>query len=379
MVIADFNKPLALPELDLVKKKAPLRLGFSTGSAATAAALGAAIFIRHGRPPDKVTISLPKGESLDINISEASRDHLGLITCSVIKDAGDDPDVTNGAKISVSLEPIDQPHIYLIGGSGVGRVTKPGLAAPVGGFAINPVPTRMLIEHLSLFISAIGPGLKATVSILDGERLALKTLNPRLGVIGGLSILGTTGLVRPFSHQAYAQTIETALKVALAQGLEEIVLTTGGRSETMAREARPDLPLEGFIQIADFFSFGLKSAAALGFKTIGLASFFGKAVKQASGAAYTHARSSDLDLGALAASLKNLSSRLSYLISSASTALNALEILKAENQLWVVQELAQSVVKAAARFAGAKVNIWTQIFDFDGLTLARAELKGRDL
>jgi cobalt-precorrin-5B (C1)-methyltransferase len=354
--------------------KNPLRLGFSTGAAATAAALGAVVFLSEGRAPDRVAIKLPKGESLTINLAEASRDPSGLVRAEVVKDAGDDPDVTNGARVCASLKYSSTPGLVIAGGSGVGRVTKPGLVVAPGNFAINPVPTAMLVEHLRPFLPPGRMGLSVCVSIVDGERLALKTLNPRLGIVGGLSVLGTTGLVRPFSHAAYAATIESALKVARALGLTETVLTTGGRSEDLARKARTDLPEEAFVQIADFFKFGLKTAANLGFETIGLVSFFGKAVKQAAGEANTHARSVGLDLKGLALGLTSPGDPLRDLLSSAPTALAALEILKNLDRLSVVEELAERVVKAAARFAGPKVRLWSLIFDFDGSLLAQAFL-----
>ncbi|MDR2442551.1 MAG: cobalt-precorrin-5B (C(1))-methyltransferase CbiD, partial [Deltaproteobacteria bacterium] len=252
-----------------------LRWGFSTGTAATAAALGAVKFLEDGRPPDQVEPNLPGKRSLILNLSDA---HLsdGRAQATIIKDGGDDPDVTNGARVGASVMRTTQCGLTIIGGPGVGRVTKPGLVLKIGEWAINPVPLRMLADNLAPFLRP-DSGLLVSISIDDGEQIATKTLNPRLGIVGGLSVLGTTGLVKPFSHGAYVATIDSSMKVARALGSWEIVLTTGVRSEEFARRDRPDLIPEAFIQIADFFRTSLKLAVRHEFKKIGLGIFFGKA------------------------------------------------------------------------------------------------------
>jgi cobalt-precorrin-5B (C1)-methyltransferase len=346
-----------------------LKTGFSTGSAATAAALAAAVAIATGRIPDKVEILLPKGGTLSIPIYEGTIQK--SVQTVVVKDAGDDPDVTNQARIGVVVEARDKAYgLSLSGGEGVGRVTKPGLAIKPGEWAINPVPRRMLAENLAAYLEL--QGLKVEIFVKDGERLAQKTLNPRLGILGGLSILGTSGLVKPFSHGAYAATIESALSVAKALGVSEAVLSTGGRSEDLARKYRPDLPEEAFVQIADFFQAGLSMAAKKGFAAIGLSMFFGKAVKQAKGYPYTHAHAHDLDLKSLAGWLPDLPRDLRKEIERAPTALAALEILKAAGQTQAIKSVATKAVNSARIFTGAGPAIWAVIFDFDGTILATA-------
>jgi cobalt-precorrin-5B (C1)-methyltransferase len=356
----------------LSAKRENLRIGFSTGAAATAAAKAAAIGWRDGAIPDAVTIRLPKGQELRVPIAE-SRIRNGEATAVVVKDAGDDPDVTHGARVGATIRPTASPGLLIAGGAGVGRLTKPGLVLPPGEFAINPTPRAMLRESLAPFHEGAAEGLKATVFIEKGEILAQKTLNPRLGIVGGLSVLGTTGLVRPFSNSAYIATIASALKVARALSLEEAVLATGGRSEGFARAARPDLPEEAFVQIADFFSGGLKLAAKSGFKTIGLAVFFGKAAKQALGFPYTHAHQSELALAPLFSALPGVPPRLLEALAGAPTALAALNILKDGGLLSLVVPIADRVLASARGFVGPGPRLWARIFDFDGKSLAFRE------
>ncbi|MDR1395211.1 MAG: cobalt-precorrin-5B (C(1))-methyltransferase [Deltaproteobacteria bacterium] len=346
----------------------PLRSGFSTGTAASAAALAAALALKTGRLPEEVLVRLPKGKQLTIPLFEGTIQK--SIQTAVIKDAGDDPDVTNQARIGVILEE-GPPGLSLAGGSGVGLVTKPGLVIPPGEWAINPVPRWMIQENLAPFLKETG--LRVTVFVRDGEKLALKTLNPKLGIIGGLSILGTTGLVKPFSHSAYVAAIESALSVARALGLTEVVLTTGGRSEELARLSRPDLPEEALVQIADYFQAALSRCAKMGFETIGLAVFFGKAVKQAAGCACTHAHKNEMDLAALAQWLEGFPPGLCAEIAASPTALAALDVLKARGQTAAVPLVARKMLESARRFAGGRPKLWARIYDFDGRTLALEE------
>jgi cobalt-precorrin-5B (C1)-methyltransferase len=326
--------------------------------------------LRDGRIPDKVTVTLPKGGQIAIPVFEGTTRKGAQAV--VVKDAGDDPDVTNRAHVGAILEEREKEKgLAIAGGEGVGLVTKPGLVLPPGEWAINPVPRRMLAENLGPFLKEAG--LAVTVFIRDGKALAEKTLNPRLGVVGGLSVLGTTGLVKPFSHGAYVATIDSALSVARAMGLAEAVLSTGGRSEAFARELRPDLPEEAFVQVADYFQAGLSKAAKKGFSAIGLAAFFGKAVKQAAGHGCTHAHKNDMDLKALSQWLSFLPARLRGEIATAPTALAALGLLKASGQARSAEIVAQKALSSARAFAGPGPRMWAVILDFDGTVLARAE------
>ena len=220
-----------------------LRQGFATGTAAAAAAQGA-LYELLGRPcPDRVEVTLPGGGSLSIPLNRHGR-HGARGEAVVVKDAGDDPDVTNGAEIGARVWRLEAPgageDITLSGGEGVGRVTKPGLPVAVGEPAINPVPRRMIRRALRQVWDEICPGeplrLRVEIFVPRGEELARHTLNPRLGIVGGISILGTTGLVKPFSHQAYRATIASSLRVAQAAGLEaHRVSAPGARARSTSR------------------------------------------------------------------------------------------------------------------------------------------------
>jgi cobalt-precorrin-5B (C1)-methyltransferase len=355
-----------------------LKSGFTTGTAAAAAAK-AAVMLAFGHILDQVDVSLPDGGSLNIPVVWSKCVGKGVCQAMVIKDAGDDPDVTNKARITaeVELKPAlsGQGALQICGGEGVGLVTKPGLPLEPGNAAINPVPRQMIARSIRQALAWAAPDeefkVKVTISVDKGESLAQRTLNPRLGIIGGISILGTTGRVKPFSHEAYTETIDLGLSVARAEGLEEAVLTTGGKSEKRAMALRQDLPETAFIQIADYFGYALKACADAGFKKVGLVSFFGKAVKQAAGLEYTHAHKAAMDLSLLAQWLQKagLSQRISLEIAGANTARQALDILRAEDLLNLVPEVGRRMLRSASGSAGPALGVWTVILDYDGTVL----------
>jgi cobalt-precorrin-5B (C1)-methyltransferase len=213
------------------------------------------------------------------------------------------------------------------------------------------------------------------IFVENGEELATLTLNPRLGIVGGLSILGTTGLVKPFSHEAYLAVIDSALSLARALGFREVVLTTGRQSEKLARAARPDLAEEAFVQMADFFGDSLKKAAVGGFESIGLAVFFGKAVKQAAGWANTHAHCQDQDPALLAGWLSEAAPPAVLAeVARALTARAALEILKEAGLARPAAETVAARVLASARlWTGPGPRLRLTIFDYDGQPLTSAD------
>lgn len=293
----------------------PLREGFTTGSAASAAAKAAATLLLTGQTCTCISIPLPPGQSpdlrLDIPIAELEQTQDGQAAwATVIKDGGDDPDATHGAAIrcrvawSASVAP---GEVGVEGGEGVGRVTRPGLPVAVGQPAINPAPRKQieaaLREALGESIRQTSCGLLATVCVPDGERLAAKTMNPRLGIVDGISILGTRGTVKPFSHEAYQATIREALDVARADGLDVLACSTGRGSERLLRAAKPKLPDLAFVQVADFYGFTLREAASRGFQDLSWGCYFGKFVKMSQGLDNTHAHAAPLDFEALAATL----------------------------------------------------------------------------
>ena len=290
-----------------------LKSGFTTGTAAAAAAKAAAILLVSGCAPDVVDIRLLTGDSIRIPVHRSRLISGCQAVATVIKDAGDDPDVTHGAEIGAVVTCYRRsndftmqeeaggkrhPRIVITGGEGVGQVTLPGLEIPPGQAAINLGPRKMIDQAIEDVLDVRFVDDKITVQIFvpEGRRLAEKTMNARLGILGGISILGTTGIVRPMSHEAYVATIASSLSVARAAGCSQVVLTTGRRSERFAQSVFPVLPALGFIQIGDFFKLALQAASQNGFTRITLAVLFGKAVKMAQGFAHTHAAKADLSL-----------------------------------------------------------------------------------
>ncbi len=364
----------------MAKKR--LRTGFSTGTSAAAAAKAALMLLTGGKAPEAVEVRLPIGKTLSIPVHECGLIDSVSARASVIKDAGDDPDVTNKAEICALVQIGEgKPGLELMGGQGVGRVTLPGLEVPVGEPAINPVPREMIRQALLEVWNQSGLNkpfsLKVTISVPKGEELAPRTLNPRLGIVGGISILGTSGIVKPLSHEAYTATIKSALSVALAEGLKEVVLTTGGRSEKHAMALRPDLPDLAFIQIADYFGFALSEAAAQGVKRLGLVVFFGKAVKQAQGLECTHAHKSPLVVRKLAAWLgeDGAGPGLIENVHTANTARHALEMLRDGERLDLVAGVGARMMEQARRFGKYKLDVWGAILDYDGSLLFQQGLE----
>ena len=291
-------------------QKQGLRSGYTTGACAAAAARGAARMLRTQHLVEEITLTLPRGEIATFHLQGQTFDDTSA-ACFVVKDAGSDPDVTHGAEIHAQVTRAalrrPGPHmIFVRGGTGIGKVTKPGLAVSVGEAAINPVPLRMITEAVreECGVACQPQMLTVTVSIPNGAELAKKTLNERLGIIGGLSILGTTGIVTPISARAWTDTIDTAIDVALAGGSRTVVLATGRTSELAVQkyletgEQANDkhLPEEAFVMMGDYVGHALGACAAKGVRQVILAGQFAKLLKIACGHEQTHVASSTLDL-----------------------------------------------------------------------------------
>lgn len=319
--------------------KKPLRQGFTTGACAAAAARGAALMLSHQKYISDVRIDLPAGISAVFQLQGQSF-NTNEASCFVIKDAGDDPDVTNGAEVWATVGTTAGSRIkgqgsglVIEGGIGIGKVTKPGLAVPPGEWAINPVPRQMIEASVYSVFSPLplDPApltLKISISIPDGEERAKKTLNQRLGIIGGLSILGTTGIVRPISAKAWTDTIDAALDVAKACGCGTVVLSTGRTSEMAAQNyfsLQPSdfiLPDEAFIMMGDHVAYTLRACLQRGFTQPIMACQFAKLLKIACGHENTHAAASELDLASLLgwAETAYLPAEILEIISKANTA-----------------------------------------------------------
>lgn len=265
------------------------RIGFTTGANAAAAAKAAALALLLGESPQEVEIWLPAGWRQAFRVHRLERKGDGVLA-GLIKDAGDDPDVTHGAEIQAYVTTASQDTLE--GGEGVGVVTRPGLGVPVGEAAINPVPRRMIWEAVR---EVTDRPLKVVVSIPGGEELAKRTLNPRLGILGGLSVLGTTGVVKPYSTSAFRMSVVQAVGVARANGLLEIAATTGGRSERFAMALLPHLPELAFIEMGDFVGDVLKAARKVGMEVVRIVGMIGKISKMADGKTMTHAAGGEVN------------------------------------------------------------------------------------
>lgn len=289
-----------------LKNPKPLRKGFTTGACAAAGAKAAAQALFSGlrkRKPFKAAITLPSGKIAHIEVSKliAGKTKAQAI---VIKDAGDDPDVTNRARIITTVELLDRkkPLIIIEGGPGVGIVTKPGLKIRPGRPAINPVPLAMIRRSIKEASKEAGKSLavKVTVSVPNGDKLAKKTMNPRLGIVGGISILGTTGIVEPLSLAAYRHSISCGISVAVSTGLREAVFSTGRSSEKIV-EKELSLPPAAFVLTGDHMGFAIKEASAYkGLKRVTVAAQFGKMSKLAAGHFETHCSDSSVEFRFLA-------------------------------------------------------------------------------
>jgi cobalt-precorrin-5B (C1)-methyltransferase len=300
--------------------------------------------------------------------------------CTAIKDAGDDPDVTHKAEIGAKVKLLKPAGdsvissgglngIKIAGGIGVGRITKPGLEVPPGEPAINPGPRKMITQAIKEVLDKHQnpSGVNVEVFVPKGEEIAQKTLNARLGILGGISILGTTGIVRPMSHAAFIATIKSALSVAWASGQKRAILTTGRRSERFAQLLWDQLPEEAFIQIGDFFKRSLEFASKKGFELIILAVFFGKAVKMSQGTPHTHAAKSKLTLNKLSQWALQISNNPEFAdqVLSANTARHAFDII-INTYPEVISHVGRQVIKSARSFAGKNIQIQCVIFNYNG-------------
>ncbi len=356
------------------KATKPLRYGFTTGACAAAAAKGAALMLREQRLVDEVEINLPIGIAVRFRLHGQRLTETGA-ACHVVKDAGDDPDVTNGAEIhaAIEVEYFTAHGIILQGGRGIGRVTKPGLAVKVGEWAINPVPRSMIVEGVKevLAVRCIPATFTITVSIPNGEELARKTLNERLGIIGGLSILGTTGIVKPISTKAWTDTLDCAVVVALASGSNRVVLSTGRTSELVAEKRlgnEDNLSEESFVMMGDHVGYALRASEHKGAKEVILVGQFAKLLKVACGHEQTHASSAELDLQQLAAwcSLEPRTSNLEPLARCANTARQLLE--ESANDVALVNMVCSRAQEAAAKMVPG-LNVRVLLAGYNGEVL----------
>lgn len=312
---------------------APLRRGWTTGACATAATKAALTALITGEFPDPVSIKLPKGQEPQFALAfESITDHYA--SAGIVKDAGDDPDVTHGATIIATVAPAKPGSgICFKAGEGVGTVTLAGLPLAVGEPAINPVPRAMMQAEVESLCTEFGlpPDVVITISVPGGAQLAEKTWNPRLGIVGGLSILGTTGIVQPFSCAAWIHSIHRGIDVARAAGLDHVVGSTGSTSEGAAQKCF-DLPEIAYLDMGDFVGGLLKYLRKHPVDRLTIAGGFAKMVKLAQGALDLHSGRSQVDMAFLAELVPSgFNQSLKEMILSANTALEVLELTLQNN------------------------------------------------
>lgn len=317
------------PDAGLAKPETPLKRGWTTGACATAATKSALNALLNGEFLDPVTITLPKGEQPAFPLTLEKRGENSAMA-GIVKDAGDDPDVTHGATIIATVR-FGQPAsgIRFAAGEGVGMVTKAGLPITVGEAAINPVPRLLMSAVVEELCAAkgIAPDIEITISIPNGEAIAQQTWNPRLGIIGGLSILGTTGIVHPFSCAAWIHSIHRGVDVARAEGITRIAGSTGSTSEDTVQKLY-DLPPSALIDMGDFVGGLLKYVRAHPVQNITIAGGFAKLTKLAQGAMDLHSSRSQIDFNFLATIARDneLNQNLIEQIRKANTAQEVLEL-----------------------------------------------------
>ena len=317
-----------------------LRCGYTTGSCATAAAKAAATMLLIGERVESVRIDTPKGIVLSLEPLEVEQT-ADYVSCAIRKDSGDDPDDTNGILVFAKVERVAEPGVHIEGGVGVGRVTKPGLSCAVGGPAINPTPRRMITSEVTSVMEQVGytEGLLVTISIPEGVEIAKKTFNPRLGIVGGLSVLGTSGIVEPMSEKALIETMYVEMRAQQARGNKNLLVFFGNYGEDFTRDVM-QLDLEGAVTCSNFVGELLDYAVFLGFETLLLIGHSGKLVKLAQGVMNTHSKYADCrtELFALQAMFHGASIEVGKEIYGCLTTDEVTKILKRENLFEPVME-----------------------------------------
>jgi len=371
--LAEIESEQELP-LEILEKrrKGQLRTGYTTGTAASAATKAALLTLISSQIFNTIDVLLPKGKvaTLKIAWTRSNQDNQS-VTCAVIKDGGDDPDVTHGAEICSTVSLTNNKGLIEIdGGIGVGRVTRPGLGLEIGSAAINPVPKKM-IEY-TVFDSAKSllsrNGIKVIIWVPKGGDLAKKTDNPRLGIVGGISILGTTGIVFPYSTASFAASIRQSLDVAISLGTDIVVLTTGGRSEDFIKKVYDYLPDYAFIQMGDFSGYTIKQCTNRSIKKIIIAGFIGKLTKMAMGIKQTHVRGSHISIEFMAnLAAKCIDSKeIINEIRKANTARHVSEIISQYNIKNFFSLICKHVYAEMYNHSNHSIEIVVIMFDFDG-------------
>ncbi|MDP2953413.1 MAG: cobalt-precorrin-5B (C(1))-methyltransferase CbiD [Chloroflexota bacterium] len=348
----------------------PLRKGYTTGTCAQAAARAAMLMLTTGKRVEQVEVETPLGVRLTLGTMGQSLGD-GVARCGVVKDAGDDPDVTHGAEIYAEVRLSPGQGVEIKGGTGVGRVTRPGLALPPGEWAINPVPRRMIARDVGRLLP---PGLKAevTIAVPEGEKLAARTFNPRLGIVGGISILGTTGIVEPRSVDAYKDTLSLEIKVAQASGHLRLSLCSGRLGEALSREAL-GFAQESIVIVGDHVGFALEECRRWGVEEVLLVGHIGKLAKVAAGLMNTHHSFGDARMETIAAcaALCGAGPGVVAQVLAQDTAEAAAAILGQDSLGATFDEIARRVVKRAGLLVGPSLRLGCIILNLEGQVLGK--------
>lgn len=365
-----------LEEQYVIKDNKKLRLGYTTGSCAAAASKAAAYMLLKGETVDYVSLMTPKGIKLHLEVLDIEKT-MERVSCAIEKDAGDDPDVTDKLWIYASVSKTSQPGIEIIGGKGVGVVTKPGLEQPVGAAAINKVPRQMITKELEQVCKECGyqGGLQVEISVPEGEKTAEKTFNPRLGIMGGISILGTTGIVEPMSEAALIASIRVELNQQVQTGHKSLVITPGNYGREFLRENFP-FELEYAVKCSNFVGDTIDMAVELGVENILFVAHIGKFIKVAGGIMNTHSRNADARMEILCANaaVAGAETKVLQQIMSAVTTEEGLRLLKEAGYLEQTMKLVlQKVQFYLEKRSYGKCNIAVVMFSNEQGELGRTE------
>jgi cobalt-precorrin-5B (C1)-methyltransferase len=361
------------PELspEVAERTSGLRTGWTTGTCASAAAKAAAIGLCTGQRPETVEVGLPDGSRISFPVEAGPSGEPWEAV--VVKDAGDDPDCTDGARMTATVafnaeaEADAEAHTGhdLRAGVGIGTVTLPGLGLPVGAPAINPVPRKMINAALAEITDR---PLIVTFSVPGGQAMAAKTTNERLGIIGGISILGTTGVVKPFSTASYRASVVQQIDVAAAQGHDVVVLATGSRSESYALQAWPDVPPVCVVEVGDFTGIALRRAAGAGMHRAVFVGMVGKITKLAAGVMMTHFHRSKVDTDLLAdvARVTGAPPKVVEAATATATARHFFEVCIAEGVVEPLRELCRRAAANCAVHVDGALDVEVHLVDFEG-------------
>ena len=357
------------PEMspEVAERTSGLRTGWTTGTCASAAAKAAAIGLCTGTRPDTVDVGLPDGQRVTFPVEPGPSGEAWEAV--VVKDAGDDPDCTDGARMTATVQyaaagAVENGH-DLLAGDGIGTVTLPGLGLPVGTPAINPVPRAMINAALA---EVTDRPLVVTFSVPGGQAMAAKTTNERLGILGGISILGTTGIVKPFSTASYRASVVQQIDVAAAQGHDLVVLATGSRSETYALAAWPEIPPVCVVEVGDFTGIALRRAAGAGMHRAIFVGMAGKITKLAAGVMMTHFHRSEVDTDLLAevARASGAPARIVDAATETATARHFYEVCVAEGVTEPLDELCRRAAANCRAHVDGALDVEVHLIDFDG-------------